>query len=126
MSMVSIHGKPIVGRLYCVEYQDGAVKIGCSTQVAERLYALQGWYRGRPSRIDRVYVGEITPDMAWAEQAATFDLPRRTWKEIYDVSFSQAVRRIKKAVPDRHPFVLYNREEVIHEFPFLRRYEFDH
>lgn len=124
--MANIWPEPIEGRLYAVQFQDGAVKIGYTTNMAQRLNCLQARYRGAPSRIDRVYIGELTADAAQAEYMATFDLARIERREIYKVSFAQAVRKIKKVVPDKTPMVLYSRDEVLHEFPFLRKKEFDH
>ena len=124
--MPSIWPEPITGRLYAVQYQDGTVKMGYTRNASERLYCLQHQYRGRPSRIDRVYIGELTQDSAQAERDAVRGLSSIERREIYKVSFGQAIRRIKKVVPDKSPYVLHCREEVLEAFPFLRKWKFDH
>ena len=114
---------PVRGRCYAVEFEDGAVKIGSTQNATMRFRQLQDKYRGRRSEIIRIYIGEETDDVRYAESMAHYGLRPSEKREIFPITFGEAVRRIRRAVPDKEPLVINGREEVLREFPDLEEPE---
>ena len=110
----------ISGRLYAVQFSDGAVKIGFTRNASQRFDQLQSRYRGYISPIVRAYIGSTTEHCRYDEWRSTRGLIPSEKREIFPITFGEAVRRIKRIVPDREPFVVNGRDDVLRQFPFLR------
>lgn len=113
--------KPIMGCVYAVEFEDGAVKIGSSSNCAQRFYSLQNGYRKRPSSIVNVFISEITDDCRTAEHNATAGLKPCEKKEIFPITFDDAVERIESIIPSVERIDIRGRQNVVKEFPCLER-----
>ena len=111
--------KPIPGYVYVVEFEDGKVKIGSTKNASERFYTLQNYYRGKKSKIVKTYISDFCIDAVEAERKAQRGLKPIEKKEVYCVSFMNAVRRVKKATGTKEHFITSSREETEKEFPFL-------
>ena len=115
---------PRGGRCYAVEYEDGAVKVGSSKNVPKRLEQLQKLYRRNYSEIVRVYIGDWRDNITDAEGIIHNKIRCHVAapcekKEIYQISFDEAVRTIREVVPDEEPIICNGREDVLEQFPNL-------
>lgn len=111
--------KPIRGYVYAVQFSDGRVKIGSTQNAAERFYRLQFYYRDKPTRIERIYISDEVDDSRECEWKSQYGLKAVEKREVYQISFGEAVRRIKRATKTREPFITNCREETEREFPCL-------
>ena len=111
--------KPIPGYVYAVQFDDGAVKIGSTKNTAERFYTLQYYYRNKRTKIERVYVSDFVEDSRGCERKAQQGLKPIEKKEVYGISFGEAVRRVKKATNTKEDFITCSREETENVFPCL-------
>lgn len=111
--------KKVPGYVYAVQFEDGAVKIGSTKNATERFYTLQNYYRGKRSLIVNIYISEFSDDAREDEHKAQSGLKAIEKKEVYNISFGDAVRRIKKATNTKTHFATIGREETIREFPCL-------
>ena len=119
MHMLSAFFKKVPGYVYAVQFEDGAVKIGSTKNATERFYTLQNYYRGKRSLIVNTYISEFSDDAREDEHRAQSGLKAIEKKEVYNISFGDAVRRIKKATNTKTHFATIGREETISVFPCL-------
>ena len=111
---------PVPGYVYAVQFDDGLVKIGSTSYPAERFHRLQFYYRNKKTRIDRVYISDKVEDSRRCERLAQDGLRAVEKKEIYNISFDDAVNRVKSATNTKDDFITHSREETEREFPDLK------
>lgn len=116
---VLFYPKPIPGYVYAVQFDDGRVKIGSTSNATERFYRLQFYYRDKKTRIDRVYISDHVEDSRECERQAQKGLKPVEKKEVYRISFGEAIRRIKRATKTEDGFITNGRAETEREFPCL-------
>lgn len=86
--------KGIDGYLYAVQYEDGLVKMGYTSNPSQRFEHLEQYYRGRPMRIIREYVSDMVYKCRLQEARAMMGLMPVYRKELFDIPFWEAVKRI--------------------------------
>ena len=90
--------KRIGGYIYAVEYADGLVKIGYSSNPCSRFDYLERYYRGRPMRIIREYVSDYVNKCRLYEARVMLGLEPCDKKELFCIPFYAAVKRIQTVV----------------------------
>lgn len=123
MFFKEIMPKPIPGYVYAVQFDDGKIKIGSTKNASERFYTLQYYYREKKTKIIRTYISDFVEDSRGCERKAQAGLKPVEKKEVYVISWGDAVRRVKKATNTKKDFITLTREETEKEFPFLIRNE---
>ena len=104
-----------IGHIYAVLYDDGIVKIGKTKNPKQRLYALariRGYHH-----IDKAYFSEPVNHAYVAERRATKGLKPCYKKEFFDISWEEAVARVKAAAGDKYYFIADTFEELRQSYP---------
>ena len=109
------------GHIYAVEYDDGIVKIGRTESPKKRMYSLTQ-YRG-PHSIKKVYISGIIPHSRVAERLAMRGLKPCERAECFDISFNEAVERVKAVAGCKVYFEARDFEGVSSMFPNAVRAE---
>lgn len=109
------------GHIYAVEYDDGIVKIGRTESPKKRMYSLTH-YRG-PHSIKKVYISGIIPHSRISERLAMRGLKPCERAECFDISFDEAVERVKTVAGCEVYFEARDFEGVSSMFPYAVRAE---
>lgn len=85
------------GVIYAVEYEDGIVKIGFTTNIQRRLYQLRTVYRGKEYTINKICVSECVANVRKKERDVLngFTPIPGGKKECFIIPFEIAVDKIK-------------------------------